>query len=347
MYVAINGTGNSKSIYIMSSYRKNNGKTSSRIFRKLGRLNDLLPQFDNNEEKLLEWARSEAKKDTLSHQQDTAPVLIPFSSDKKIKKNEVLLFIQSICSNLHFDNICRNIKNHHKFEYDIHRILCDLVYARVLYPSSKRSSFSFAHSLLEQPKYKLQDIYRSLSILAEESDYIQAEVYRNSNFLHKRNTKVLFEQEDELKKYGKSKEHRPNPIVGMGLFMDGDGFPLAFDIFPGNQNEQKSLKPLEHKVIQDFDCSEFIYCSDSGLASQNNKLFNDIGGRSYVIQYRKVGSSTFIDLKDLDENDPEVYESIYYKEVPIESKKISETLIVTYSPIDKTRADRQSKKHDK
>ena len=153
------------------------------------------------------------------------------------------------------------------------------------------------------------------------------------------------------KKYGKSKEHRPNPIVGMGLFMDGDGFPLAFDIFPGNQNEQKSLKPLEHKVIQDFDCSEFIYCSDSGLASQNNKLFNDIGGRSYVItqslkklkkedrdialntkQYRKVGSSTFIDLKDLDENDPEVYESIYYKEVPIESKKISETLIVTYSP---------------
>lgn len=367
MYVAINGTGNSKSIYIMSSYRKNNGKTSSRIFRKLGRLNDLLPQFDNNEEKLLKWARSEAKKDTLSHQQDTAPVLIPFSSDKKIKKNEVLLFnvgylfLQSICSNLHFDNICRNIKNHHKFEYDIHRILCDLVYARVLYPSSKRSSFSFAHSLLEQPKYKLQDIYRSLSILAEESDYIQAEVYRNSNFLHKRNTKVLYydctnyyfeiEQEDELKKYGKSKEHRPNPIVGMGLFMDGDGFPLAFDIFPGNQNEQKSLKPLEHKVIQDFDCSEFIYCSDSGLASQNNKLFNDIGGRSYVItqslkklkkedrdialntkQYRKVGSSTFIDLKDLDENDPEVYESIYYKEVPIESKKISETLIVTYSP---------------
>ncbi len=92
MYVAINGTGNSKSIYIMSSYRKNNGKTSSRIFRKLGRLNDLLPQFDNNEEKLLEWARSEAKKDTLSHQQDTAPVLIPFSSDKKIKKSKKMKF---------------------------------------------------------------------------------------------------------------------------------------------------------------------------------------------------------------------------------------------------------------
>ena len=175
---------------------------------------------------------------------NTLTVLIPFSSDKKIKKNEVLLFnvgylfLQFICSNLHFDNICRNIKNHHKFEYDIHRILCDLVYARVLYPSSKRSSFSFAHSLLEQPKYKLQDIYRSLSILAEESDYIQAEVYRNSNFLHKRNRKVLYydctnyyfeiNKKMNLKNNGKSKEHRPNPYRRHGVIHDGDGFPLSF-----------------------------------------------------------------------------------------------------------------------
>ena len=116
--------------------------------------------------------------------------------------------------------------------------------------------------------------------------------------------------------------------------MDADGFPLAFDLHPGKQNEQKTLKPLEQKVIRDFDCSEFIYCSDSGLGSQNNKLFNDMGGRSYVVtqslkklkkeeritaldpkQYRKLGSEKFIDLRELDENDPEVYKSIYYKEI--------------------------------
>ena len=118
--------------------------------------------------------------------------------------------------------------------------------------------------------------------------------------------------------------------------MDTDGIPLAFDLYPGNQNEQKTLKPLEQKIIRDFDCSEFIYCSDAGLGSQDNKLFNDMQGRSYVIaqslkklkkedreialdptQFRKVGSDRLIDLRELDESDPSVYGSIYYKEVPI------------------------------
>ena len=133
----------------------------------------------------------------------------------------------------------------------------------------------------------------ALSVLAKESDFIQAELYKNSNFVQKRDNTILYydcsnyyfeiEQEDGLKKYGKSKEHRPNPIVGMGLFMDAQGVPLAFDLYPGNQNEQKTLKPLEQKIIRDFEMSEFIYCSDSGLGSTDNKKFNSFGGRSYVI----------------------------------------------------------------
>jgi len=91
------------------------------------------------------------------------------------------------------------------------------------------------------------------------------------------------EQEDELRKYGKSKEHRPSPIVGLGLFMDADGFSLAFDIYPENQNEQTTLKPLEQKVIRDFDCSKFVFCSDAGLGSKTNRQFNNIVDRSYVI----------------------------------------------------------------
>ena len=129
--------------------------------------------------------------------------------------------------------------------------------------------------------------------MAEESDFIQEELYKNSNFFHPRNKKILYydctnyyfeiEEESGSKRYGKSKENRPNPIVTMGLFMDTDGIPLAFDIFPGNQNEQTTLKPLEAKVMQDFGCSEFIFCSDSGLGSKKNRLFNSFGNRSYVI----------------------------------------------------------------
>lgn len=131
-----------------------------------------------------------------------------------------------------------------KFEYDLDAVMTDLIYARILSPSSKRSSYEYAKTLLEPPKYTLDQVYRSLSVMAGESDLIQEELYRNSNFIHPRNTQILYydcanyyfeiEAEDGIKKYGKSKENRPNPIVTMGLFMDADGIPLAFDIFPGN-----------------------------------------------------------------------------------------------------------------
>ena len=93
------------------------------------------------------------------------------------------------------------------------------------------------------------------------------------------------EEESDSKRYGKSKENRPNPIVTMGLFMDADGIPLAFDVYPGNQNEQTTLKPLESKILQDFNCSEFIYCSDSGLGSAANRRFNSLGNQAYIITH--------------------------------------------------------------
>lgn len=330
-------------------------------------MSELLPQFDYDRQKVLEWAKEQARIETEKYKMENESVSVDFHPNQLIQKdtqrsfNCGYLFLQSLYTQLHFDNVCRNIRNKYQFDYDINAILSDLIYARILQPSSKKSSYDFAHTLLEKPKYELHDVYRALSVLAEESDYIQSEVYKNSNFVHKRDTSVLYydctnyffeiQQEEGNKKYGKSKENKPNPIVGMGMFMDTDGFPLAFDTYPGNQNEQKTLKPLEQKVIRDFECSEFIFCSDSGLGSQNNKLFNDMGNRSYVVtqslkklkqeeqdtalnpkQFRKIGSNEFIDISEIDETDPEIYNTVYYKEVPIESKKLSETLIVTYSP---------------
>ena len=366
MYVCITG-GNNKDVYIKQSYRKSNGKTSSRIHRKLGKLNDLLEQFSGDEEKMMEWAKQEAAKDTALYNKSRENVSVDFSTALRIPLNEQrtfhvgYLFLQQLCTELRLDNICRNIRNRHKFTYDLHAVLTDLIYARILSPSSKMSSYSYCQSLLEVPKYSLQNVYRALSVMAEESDYIQEELYRNSNFVHHRNSKVLYydctnyyfeiEEEKDDKKYGKSKEHRPNPIVTMGLFMDADGIPLAFDIFPGNQNEQLTLKPLETKVIRDFECSEFIFCSDAGLGSSKNRFLNSFGNRSYVItyslkkmkkeereialkptQFKAPGSGRMIDLQTLDETDPDVYNTIYYKEVPVVTGDRDETVIVTYSP---------------
>ena len=367
MYVSITGNKGNQDVYIKQSYRKDNGKTSSRIYKKLGKYNTLLEQFSGNEKELMDWAKKEAEKETLAYNQQKEKVSLSLSPLARIPFDEErvfnigYLFLQKICSELRIDNICRNIRNHHKFTYDFQAILTDLIYTRILAPSSKLSSYKYCHSLLEPPKYSLQDLYRALSVLAEESDFIQEELYKNSNFIHPRNSKILYydctnyyfeiEAEDDIKKYGKSKEHRPNPIVTMGLFMDADGIPLAFDIFPGNQNEQLTLKPIEKKVIKDFNCSEFIFCSDAGLGGKSNRFLNSFGDRSYVItyslkkmkkeerdlallptQFKVPGSNKLIDLRTLDESDPEVYNTIYYKEYPLVTGDMDETVIITYSP---------------
>ncbi len=367
MYVNITGSSKNKDVYIYQSFRKENGKTSSKIYRKLGKYNDLLEQFSGDHAALMEWAKSEAAKDTLEYNDKTNNLSVSLSRLSYIPKDQErcfqvgYLFLQKLFTELQIDSICRKISKRHNYKYDFHAILTDLIFARILAPSSKLSSYSFCQTLLEPPKYDLQNVYRALSVMAEESDFIQEELYKNSNFIHPRNKKILYydctnyyfeiEQDDDFRKYGHSKENRPNPIVTMGLFMDADGIPLAFDVFPGNQNEQTTLKPLEAKVIRDFACSEFIFCSDAGLGSKANRQYNSFGNRAYVItqslkkmkkeekeialnpkQFKKPGSNRFIDLSTLDESDSEVYETIYYKEIPVVTGDMNETIIVTYSP---------------
>jgi transposase len=155
----------------------------------------------------------------------------------------------------------------------------------IIYPSSKLSSYKQSKKFIEQPTFELHDIYRALSVLAEENDFIQAQLYKNSEKVLDRKKEVLYydctnfffelEEEDELRRYGKGKQHQPLPLVGMGLFMDYDGIPLAFDIYPGNKNEQPTLKPLEQKVINDFGLEQVIVCTDAGLSSTANRKFNN------------------------------------------------------------------------
>ena len=238
------------------------------------------------------------------------------------------------------------MKQRYKFKYDINAILSDLIYARILEPCSKRSSYKVASEFLERPSYQLHDVYRALDVLGAECDMIQAEVYKNSHFLGQRNDKILYydctnyyfeiEQEDGSKKYGKGKEHRPNPIIQMGLFMDGDGIPLAFSLFPGNANEQTSLKPLEKKILRDFGCQKFIYCSDAGLASESIREYNHMGERAYIVTqsikklkkeekewalspqgFKAVSDDKPVDITKLPEDD----KGLYYKDEPYTTKR--------------------------
>ena len=172
---------------------------------------------------------------------------------------------------------------------------------------------------------------------------------RNDRLLYYDCTNFYFEIEQEAgeKKYGKSKEHRPNPIVQMGLFMDGDGIPLAFSLFPGNANEKTSLKPLEEKVLSEFGCRKFIYCSDAGLGSEKIRTYNHMGERAFIVTQSikklraedkgwaldKKGFKRLSDDKPADiSNLPEDDSGLYYKDMPYTPHKLHQRLIITYSP---------------
>ena len=366
MRVTTSKSKNSESFYITKSYTNAQGKSTSKTIRKLGTLAELSKRLGTDRDGVMAWAKEEARLETLKYKSETedAVVMIPFHSNKLMDCNRKkffaggYLFLQSVYYGLKMDSICTKIRSRYKFEYDLNAILSDLIYTRVLEPSSKSASFTAAKQFLEAPAYQLHDIYRALSVLAKELDFIQAEVYKNTFFLGKRNDKILYydctnyyfelEQEDGSKKYGKSKEHRPNPIIQMGLFTDGDGLPLAFSLFPGNQNEQKSLKPLETKILQQFGCEKFIYCSDAGLASEDNRAFNHLGQREFIVTqsikklpaedrewalnrngFKRLADDSTADITQLADEDKQ---GIFYKDEPYTTKKLHQRLIITYSP---------------
>lgn len=365
MRVTTSKSKNAESFYISKGYVNDKGVSTSVIIRKLGTLKDLLPEHGPTRDDVMVWAKEQARIETLKYKREKEEKQIkltfhadrPLDYDKQVFYRGGYLFLQSIYYQLQINKICRKLKQKHKFKYDINAILSDMIYARILEPRSKRSSYKAASEFLEKPSYKLHDVYRALDVLGAECDLIQAELYKNSHFLGARNDKVLYydcsnyyfeiEQEDGNKKYGKSKEHRPNPIIQMGLFMDGDGIPLAFSTFAGNANEQTSLKPLEKKILGEFGCQKFIYCSDAGLGSESIREYNHMGERAYIVTqsikklkkeekgwalnphgFKRVADDTPVDITKLPEDD----KGLYYKDEPYTTKKLHQRLLITYSP---------------
>lgn len=239
------------------------------------------------------WAKEQVRLMNEAEKEDSATFNIELCAgtdlamDEQRRFNGGYLFLQAVYYELGLDKICRAVSARHLFEYDLNNILSRLIYTRILFPSSKKSSFEEAKRFIEQPSFALHDIYRALSVMAKESDYIQSRLFKNSCALSERNASIIYydctnfyfeiEQAEDDKQYGLSKENRPLPIVEMGLFMDADGIPIAFGISPGNSSEQNTLIPLERKMLQNFDLSSFIVCTDAGLSSATNRWFNSYG----------------------------------------------------------------------
>ena len=356
-------SANAEQLYIIKSFRKEDGKSTTRIFKKLGTMASLLPLHDNDRDKVISWAKEQARIYTEAEKNENMKICLELSEGRQLTFDEIntfdggYLFLQKLFYDTGLADICDKISSGYDFKYDLAEILSNLTCSRILSPSSKLSSFEYMHSFIEKPSFSLHDIYRALDVLDRESDSIQSMLYeksrgaRNTSVLYYDCTNFFFEIEEEkgLRKYGKSKEHRPNPIVNMGLFLDGDGIPLAFTIFSGNGNEQPTLIPLEKKILNDFRLSKFIICTDAGLASNANRKFNSRQDRSYVVTqplkklkehirkwaldtkgFHLDNSSTEYDISDIDEHLHK--DSVFFKERWVNEDGIEQRLIVSYCP---------------
>ena len=367
MRLKVTNSKNNTHYSIIYDYTTLSGKRTTKVFENLGNTLQLEERFGKTDtlvkvNEYVEKLKNESKEEIIKKEYNPNKRISP-----RIKRsfNVGYLFLQKLYNQLKINDICNDLQEKYKFQFDLNEILSYLVYARIIYPSSKLETFKQCQNFIEQPKFKLHDEYRALSYIAKNMDYIQENLFNNSKDIINRNSNIIYydctnyffeiDNEDDLRKYGISKEHKPNPIVGMGLFMDGDGLPLSFNIYPGNMNEQKSLIPEESKIVNNFklDNTKTILCTDAGLASDEIKKFNIKDNRGFVItqslkklkeEYKKQvfdksGWRIPNDLKniyDLDtiQNNEELkekyYNTLFYKIIETETKSVKQDLIVTF-----------------
>ena len=370
-------------LYMAKTYRNKEGKSTSKIIERLGTL-DEIKEKSNGEDPIV-WAKKYIKEKTDEENENKGTYYDKLVEGKDLTSEKKVfnlghIFLQKIFHELQLDKLCNEISKKYKIEYELSDILEDLICTRIMYPSSKYSSYEEAKNFLRQPKYNLYDVYRALDIIVKEKEYIEQWCYEKSlNVIKERNTKVLYydctnyffeiELEDEddletgkkgLRKFAKSKENRPLPITEMGMFIDGNGYPLAFNINPGNTNEQTTLRPLEKQIMKDFQLSKFLVCTDAGLGSFANRNFNTKGERTYVVTqslkqlaseyqaeamsnigWHLLGSNKHVDLSKIEKYNSKD-KNMYYKELIIERTQrdkqtkekitLKERMIVTFSP---------------
>ena len=371
MRLQISRSKNSASFYVIKTVYID-GKEKTIIVEKLGTYDQLLEKSDGQDP--VEWAKKYVEELNKKEKEETREILVRYAPTKLISKDERhcfnggYLFLQQIYHELKLHKLCKKIAQKYKFKFNLDSILSRLVYGRILFPLSKLGTFEESKKFIGQPDYDLHQIYRALEYLAKATDFIQSSLYENSLKISKRNTGILYydctnfffeiEEAKGKRQYGAGKDHKPNPIVQMGLFMDGDGIPLAFSINSGNTNEQQTLKPLEKKILSDFELSRFVVCTDAGLSSEANRKFNDKDGRAFITTqsikklkahlkkwaldstgWKLPGREKIYDISKLDEmiekandKDKEMLRSqVFYKERWIKENDLEQKLIVTYS----------------
>ena len=300
--------------YFVQQGIRNGKKTTTKNIFRIGKHSELLAAGHSDP---LSYAKSvvddyneqyKSNKVNLEISIDFAKKLL--SSNLRVSESTSLnigyFFLQDIYSKLKIKDFLNEQAKNRKFTYNANDILRFLTFDRILDPKSKLSSIKTLKNFYEQPVFSHQNALRFMDFLDDNYDKYLEFLFENSNEIVKRDTSVCYydctnyyfeiETADEdyidevtgevlhgLRQYGPSKEHRPNPIVEMGLFMDKDGIPITMGLYSGNTNEQKTVASLETKMIKTLKNKKIIYCGDAGLGSASIRAFNDMGGRAFIV----------------------------------------------------------------
>lgn len=368
--LTITRSKNAKCFYIQTTYRKRDGHLSSKTVKKLGNEKFIKENYGVDDAEA--WARAELERMRQKAREEKQGLVIELNPVSLTDCSERIynggdIFIERIATLLGLRELCESISESHRFKFNLGDYLLRMVCSRILHPGSKLSDFINGNRFIENKELKLENFYRSLDVLTKEMDTLQGQIYRHTLGSIGRNTGVIYydctnvffetESDDDFRKYGHSKENRPNPLVQIGLFMDMDGLPLALCINPGNMSEQKTLQPLEEVLAEKFGLSRFVVCTDGGLGSKDNRKFNVTEDRNFItVQSLKKLSAHYQEwatspqgwqlrprLKDdlhtrcaqeydLGEiNLDEYREDTFYKECLTDERAYEEHLIVTYS----------------
>ncbi len=303
---------------IIKDYTTSDGKRTTKIYEILGNPQQIEERFGKTDtlNKIKEYIRVLNKQ--LKDNKEL-PVYHKFDPNKRIEKNIRrnfnigYLFLKNIYYSLKMDKMCEHISNKYDFEFDLNSILECLIYSRILWPSSKLSTYNQSNKFIERQNFEYHQILRSLDYLSKENDYIQKFLFDNSNKVIDRNYKVIYydctnfyfyTEENEFQRYAISKQHQPLPLVQMGLFMDANGLPFAMNINPGNTSEGKTMIPNEEKFLKQYNMKgkNIIVCTDAAMCNDDIKKFNIKEGRGFVITQSIKTSNK--DIKDfaLDKN---------------------------------------------
>lgn len=299
--------------YFIQQGFRNGKKTSTRNVARIGKHSELLAITDDP----LAYAKEQVAKYNEEWKNKKVTMEMTINFDEKVKatddpasastlRNIGYFYLQQIYHDLQIHAFFQEAAADRKIEFDPDLVNRFLTCARILHPGSKLDTCRHLGRYYEQPDFGYQHILRTMDLMQEHYDAYLAHLFEHSKTIVKRNTSVCYydcsnfyfeiESPDDdyidpvtgeiikgFRKYGFSKEHRPNPLVEMGLFMDPDGIPLSMCLTSGSDNEQTTAIPLEKKLTEMFDGKAFIYCADAGLGSYNIRKFNSMGGRAFVI----------------------------------------------------------------